>query len=184
MPYADGKGAPVRMGDPHVFGDDPATATRFFPAAFSIRAAFQSGGSGLAGTAADFMTFLQALQRGGEPILKRETLAMASRNHIGDLPREDAGWRFGLISAVLDDPVAAKTPLSVGTLEWGGIWGHRWFVDPAAGIAAATLSNTTHGRRQRRVSAGYLPGDLRLGAASPAKKKGPRAAPSTIQTCA
>jgi CubicO group peptidase (beta-lactamase class C family) len=69
---------------------------------------------------------------------------MASRNHIGELPREakDAGWRFGLLSAVLDDPAAAQTPLSRGALDWGGAWGHRWFVDRTAGISAVVLSNT------------------------------------------
>ena len=62
----------------------------------------------------------------------------------GDLPREakDAGWRFGLLSAVLDDPAAARSPLSKGALDWGGAWGHRWFVDRAAGISAVVLSNT------------------------------------------
>jgi CubicO group peptidase (beta-lactamase class C family) len=144
VPYADGKPEPVRMGEPHVVGEDPATAARFSPARILNPKSYQSGGAGLAGTAADFMKFLEALQRGGAPILKPETLAMASRNHIGDLPRDakDAGWRFGLLSAVLDDPAAAKSPLSSGTLDWGGAWGHRWLMDGAAGISAVVLSNT------------------------------------------
>jgi CubicO group peptidase (beta-lactamase class C family) len=144
VPYADGKPEPIRMNEPQVVGADPTTAARFSPARILDPKSYQSGGAGLAGTAADFMKFLEALQRGGEPIMKPETLAMASRNHISTLPREekDAGWRFGLLSAVLDDPAAAKSPLSKGTLDWGGAWGHRWLVDRTAGISAVTLSNT------------------------------------------
>ena len=144
VPYADSKPEPARMSEPHVIGDDPATATRFSPARILDPRSYQSGGAGMAGTADDFMKFVEALCRGGEPILRPETLAMASRNHIGDLPREpkDAGWRFSLLSAVLDDPAAANSPLAKGSLDWGGAWGHRWLVDRAAEISVVVLSNT------------------------------------------
>jgi CubicO group peptidase (beta-lactamase class C family) len=144
VPYADGTPEPVRMGEPQIVGADPALALLFSPRRALDPRSYQSGGAGLNGTAGDFALFLDALRSGGEPILKPATLALASRNHIGTLQREakDAGWRFGLISAVLDDPVAAGSPLSTGSLEWGGAWGHRWFVDPAAGISATILTNT------------------------------------------
>jgi CubicO group peptidase (beta-lactamase class C family) len=144
VPYGDGKNGPVRMGEPHVVGDDPATSTKFSPARILDARSFQSGGAGMAGTAQDLMKFFEALRQGGAPILKRETLALASRNQIGNLPREekDAGWRFGFLSAVMDDPKAAKSPISVGALEWGGAWGHRWLVDPTAGITIVILTNT------------------------------------------
>lgn len=144
VPYGDGKDAPVRMGEPHVVGDDPATATKFSPGRILDPRSFQSGGAGMAGTADDLMTFFEALRQGGAPILKRETMEMASRNHIGDFPREakDAGWRFGLLSAVMDDPRAANSPITKGSLEWGGAWGHRWLVDPVAGFSVVILTNT------------------------------------------
>jgi len=144
VPYGDGKNGPVRMGEPHVVGNDPATSTKFSPARILDPRSYQSGGAGMAGTAGDLMKFFEALRNGGAPILKRETMAVASQNQIGDLPREakDAGWRFGFLSAVMADPAAAKSPISVGALEWGGAWGHRWLVDPAAGLSVVILTNT------------------------------------------
>ena len=66
----------------------------------------------MVGAADEFMRFVEVIRQGGAPILKRKTVEFASRNQIGDLAREseDAGWRFGFLSAVLDDPVTAKTP--------------------------------------------------------------------------
>lgn len=144
VPYADGKDGPIRMGEPQIVRDDPAMAIVFSPARILDPKSYQSGGAGLSGTADDFMRFLEAIRNDGAPILKRETVAMASRNQIGDLPREEkeAGWRFGFLSAVMADPAAAKSPHAKGTLEWGGAWGHRWFIDPAAGLSVVFLTNT------------------------------------------
>ena len=52
------------------------------------------------------------------------------------------GWGFGYGGAVLTDPKAARTPQSVGTWSWGGVWGHTWFVDPALGLVVVALTNT------------------------------------------
>jgi CubicO group peptidase (beta-lactamase class C family) len=46
------------------------------------------------------------------------------------------------MSAVLADPAAAQSPQSVGTLEWGGIYGHNWFMDRAAGLSVVSFTNT------------------------------------------
>jgi CubicO group peptidase (beta-lactamase class C family) len=142
--YGDGKPEPVRMTEPHVVGDDPETSTLFSPARVFDERSFQSGGAGMAGTASDFMIFLEALRTGGAPVLKSGTLAAATRNQIGDLPREekDAGWRFGYLSAVLADPAAAKAPHTAGSLQWGGAWGHNWFIDQPAGLSIAAFTNT------------------------------------------
>ena len=70
---------------------------------------------------------------------------MASRNHIGDLPREakDAGWRFGLLSAVLDDPAAAKTSALRRDARMGRRVGPPLVRRSAPrGISAVVLSNT------------------------------------------
>ncbi len=140
VPYGDATPEPVRMGDPHTVPD----GTIFSPSRVLDETSFASGGAGMAGTVGDFLTFLEAIRTGGGPILKPETVAMATRNQIGDLPREekDAGWRFGYLSAVLTDPKAARTAQSTGTLQWGGAWGHSWFIDPAARISVAAFTNT------------------------------------------
>lgn len=137
-PYADGVPRAVRMTEPHTIED-----LTFSPArAFDDRS-FQSGGAGMVGTAADFMTFLEALRCGGSPILDRDTMAMASTNQVGTMREQDEpGWGFGLLSGVLIDPEPAHWPSHAGTLRWGGVWGNAWFIDPAAGITVVMLSNT------------------------------------------
>jgi CubicO group peptidase (beta-lactamase class C family) len=35
-----------------------------------------------------------------------------------------------------------KTPQSAGTLFWGGVYGHTWFVDPVKKITVVALTNT------------------------------------------
>jgi CubicO group peptidase (beta-lactamase class C family) len=140
VPYGDHDGGAVRMGDPHAMPD----GTIFSASRILDARSFQSGGAGMAGTAGDFLKFLEAIRTSGGAILKPETVTLATRNHIGDLAREkdDAGWRFGYLSAILADQVAAKTALSPGTLQWGGAWGHSWFIDPAAKISVAAFTNT------------------------------------------
>jgi CubicO group peptidase (beta-lactamase class C family) len=43
---------------------------------------------------------------------------------------------------VLDDPQLTKTPQSKGTIQWGGAYGHSWFVDPQAKLTVVALTNT------------------------------------------
>jgi CubicO group peptidase (beta-lactamase class C family) len=145
--YADGTSEPIRMADQdHVVPIPPeAGQVIFSPARNLDDSSYHSGGAGMVGTAPDFMRFVEALRIGGGPILKPETFAVAARNQIGDLPRtgpRDAGWRFGLLSAVLADPAAAMSPQSAGTLMWGGIYGHNWFADRKAGLSVTTFTNT------------------------------------------
>jgi CubicO group peptidase (beta-lactamase class C family) len=149
--YADGEDEPVRMQDlDHVVPmPDRGGQLTFSPARNLDETSYHSGGAGMVGTAPDFIRLLEALRTGGGTILKPATVEQASRNQIGDLPRtgpRDAGWRFGLLSSILDDPVTAATPQSVGTLQWGGVYGHQWFVDRPAGLSVAIFTNTAvHG---------------------------------------
>jgi CubicO group peptidase (beta-lactamase class C family) len=143
-PYGEGV-PPERMGETYKVNGELGSDLFFVPDRIFNLASFHSGGAGMAGTAGDFLRFLQAIRKGGSPILKPETLAEAKRNQIGNLPRpeaKDAGWRFGLLSAVLDDPAPTGSPLSRGTLEWGGAYGHGWFVDFDAGVSVVSFTNT------------------------------------------
>ena len=144
--YGDGESEPVRMADlEHPVPMSETTKLTFSPVRVFDETSYHSGGAGMVGTAEDFVLFAEAIRTGGGGILKPGTVEVAARNQIGDLPRtgpRDAGWRFGLLSAVLDDPVAAQTPQSVGTLQWGGVYGHGWFVDRPAGLSVAIFTNT------------------------------------------
>ncbi|KKB10752.1 hypothetical protein VE25_16285 [Devosia geojensis] len=157
VPYGDAQPEPERMGDPHVVVDANEGRKLFSPSRIFNPRAFQSGGAGMVGTAADILEFLEALRRGGDPILSAETTAMAMRNQIGDLPRADSpGMRFGFLGAVLDDPAAAGWTSAPGTVNWGGVYGHSWFIDPANGLSVAIMSNTA-----LEGCTGQFPADVR-----------------------
>lgn len=146
VPYGDATRPPVRMWDSYWLPDreNASGGTLFTPSRIFNPQAPQSGGSGLAGSAPDFMKFLEVARSGGGTILKRETVEAALANQIGALPREakDAGKRFGFFGAVLDDPAAAHSPCAKGTVDWGGIYGHNWFIDRASGLCVANFTNT------------------------------------------
>lgn len=142
--YADGT-PPVRMGEPHFVKDETGKITgRFSPGRIFNPAVPQNGGSGMAGTADDVMKLLE-IYNGNPGLLEPDTVAMALSNQIGDLPRrqQDAGKRFGFIGAVLADPAKARNPAPAGTVDWGGVWGHNWFVDPVNRMTVVVCTNTT-----------------------------------------
>ncbi|HYU16943.1 MAG TPA: serine hydrolase domain-containing protein [Candidatus Acidoferrum sp.] len=142
-PYADARPRPVRMSDDHLlaFG---ASALRYAPARIFDPASYPSGGAGMAGTAGDFLRFLETLRKGGAPILKPETLREMTRNQVGHMAESGIGpgWGFGYGVSVLEDPAAAKVPMSPGTWRWGGVYGHTWWVDPAQRLSVVVFTNT------------------------------------------
>ena len=143
--YADAKPEPVRMQDPHVLPFGEGEGLRFSPSRILDPASFPSAGGGMAGTADDVALFLECVRTGGGAILKPETTRAMMSNQIGELrvtTRPVPAWGFGFGAAVLLDPEMAATPFSRGTWQWGGVYGHYWFVDPVRRITAVTLTNT------------------------------------------
>jgi len=143
--YADGT-PPVRMSEPHVIRNDQGVVLgTFSPGRILNPAAPQNGGSGMAGTADDVMKLLE-VYNGRPGLLQPGTVATALANQIGDLPRRanDAGKRFGYLGAVLADPGAARNPSPVGTVDWGGVWGHNWVVDTTNRMTIVVCTNTTY----------------------------------------
>jgi CubicO group peptidase (beta-lactamase class C family) len=142
VPYASGNPQPVRMGEPQAVPFPPGVML-FSPARILDARSYPSGGTGMAGTAGDFLTFLEALRRGGEGVLRPETIRIMTSNAIGDLPMlMGPGWGWGLGVAVLNDPAAAHVPQGAGTWRWGGVYGHHWFVDPKYELSVVVLTNT------------------------------------------
>jgi CubicO group peptidase (beta-lactamase class C family) len=117
---------------------------RMTPDRYADPASFPSAGAGMLGTAGDFARFLEAIRSGGAPILGPESVAQMLRGQIGDLVVDirGPGWSFGYGWAVLQDPAAAATPQHAGTIGWGGVYGHSWFVDPASRLTVIGLTNT------------------------------------------
>ncbi|MEK4192954.1 serine hydrolase domain-containing protein [Paenibacillus sp. FSL L8-0323] len=105
--------------------------------------AYPSGGSGMVGSAGDFLQLLETLRKGGAPLLPESLVHDMTTNQIGDLPMAFwPGRGFGLGITVLKDPVAADTPESPGTWRMGGTYGHSWFVDPKQRLSAVAFTNT------------------------------------------
>lgn len=141
-PYADGTPEPVAMTDGMrvPFFDTVAT---FAPSRILDAASYPSGGAGMAGTAGDVLTFLEAIRTGGAPILRADTVERMASDQVGaEAETQGPGWGFGHGWAVLVDPAPTGTPQAAGTLQWGGAYGHSWFVDRANALTVVALTNT------------------------------------------
>lgn len=140
--YADGRPAPTRMTDNELV-PFAGNAVRFAPGRALDPGAYPSGGAGMVGTADDVLRFLEAIRTGGGPILKPETVKTMMADKVGaQAQTQGPGWGFGFGWAVLDDPAPTKTPQAAGTIQWGGAYGHSWFVDPANRLTVVGLTNT------------------------------------------
>lgn len=97
-----------------------------------------SGGAGLSSTIYDYAIFLQMLLNGGEyngqRILKPSTISLMTQNQIGEV--NQGVNKFGLGFSITTKEGAAKSHVSVGTFDWGGIFGTTYWVDPKEGIVA------------------------------------------------
>jgi CubicO group peptidase (beta-lactamase class C family) len=141
-PYADGAVAPVRMSDAAAVPFDDGIA-RFAPGRALDPDAYLSGGAGMVGTAPDVLRFLEAIRGGGAPILHSESVREMMTDQVGtQAETQGPGWGFGFGWAVLGDPALAATPQSAGSIQWGGAYGHSWFVDSARELSVVALTNT------------------------------------------
>jgi CubicO group peptidase (beta-lactamase class C family) len=140
--YFNAQPAPKRMTD-NLDVSLGAGAVRFAPSRATDKTAFPSGGAGMVGTAGDVLTLLETVRQGGAPILKAATVAEMMKDQAGvQAATQGPGWGFGYGWAVLDDPAVAKTPQGAGTLAWGGVYGHNWFVDPKNRLTVVIMTNT------------------------------------------
>ena len=136
---------PRRMADPDSVPFFQG-ALLFSPSRIFRSDAFPSGGSGMAGTASDYLAFLEAIRTGGGKILSSESVRVMMSNQIGDLritTEQVPAWGFGIGGAVLLDPELAQLPQAAGTWKWGGTYGTHWFVDPHNRLTVVALTNTT-----------------------------------------
>jgi CubicO group peptidase (beta-lactamase class C family) len=66
-------------------------------------------------------------------------------NQIGGLRLTSVSqpaWGFGFGGAVLMDSTLAGTPQGAGTWQWGGVYGHNWYVDPVSRLTVVAMTNT------------------------------------------
>jgi CubicO group peptidase (beta-lactamase class C family) len=121
---------------------------------------WESGGAGMIGTIGDYARFAQMLLNGGmldgRRYLKRETVALMTRDHIGPetriardqfyFPGENTG--FGLGFAVRTS-VPAKAPTwPTGEYHWDGVGGTFFFIDPRDDMFAICMMQSPSQRER------------------------------------
>ena len=145
VPYVDSTGMLVEMAEPaEVMPPETLGVIRFSPRRVYAAGEYPSGGAGMVGEASDILKILEVVRKDGAGFVSEDVARLMTTAHIGaDLRAQGGGWGFGYMGAVLMDPSVMKTPQSVGTVEWGGVYGHTWFFDRAMGLTVVSLTNTT-----------------------------------------
>lgn len=142
-PYASTAALPERMGERYILPMGQS-AIVYAPGRAWHADAFPSGGTGLIGTAGDYLRFLEAVRGGGAPVLGRKMAAALVTHCVGSatvgMAGSGLGWGLGV--SIVRDPAASASPLSAGSWQWGGVYGHSYWVDPAAEVSAVLLTNT------------------------------------------
>jgi CubicO group peptidase (beta-lactamase class C family) len=106
-------------------------------------ASYPSGGAGMAGTAGDYLKFVDMLRRGGGTVLASTSAAMMTTDAIPHLPDVmEIGWGYGLGTHILRDAVLAGGPERPGAFRGSGGYGQTWFADPALELSVACFTNT------------------------------------------
>ncbi|MET4240757.1 serine hydrolase domain-containing protein [Bradyrhizobium sp. RT10b] len=146
----------TRLVGMHVRGPDESL--RPFPFELEQEPEFHMGGGGLYGTASDYLAFARMIlnkgRSNGHQVLKPETVALMSQNHIGDLNMTkmktaappysndvdfypDMPKKWGL-SYMIN---TAKTPegRSAGSLAWAGLANSYYWIDPVRDIAGVIM---------------------------------------------
>jgi methyl acetate hydrolase len=133
------------------------------PIAFEVpqEPEFHMGGGGLYGTAPDYVRFLRMLlNRGtldGNRVLRADTVATMSQNHIGDLnvtrmttaipevsqdvdlyPEQEKKWG---LSFLINTQRTAEGR-SPGSLAWAGLANTYFWLDPAAAVGGVFLTQS------------------------------------------
>jgi CubicO group peptidase (beta-lactamase class C family) len=139
--YYNAPSGSARMAEPQnvPFG---GSALVYSPARAFDSKAFPSAGAGMIGSAPDVLRLLEAMRKGGAPVLQSSTADAMFRNQVAGMSGQQPGAGFGFGGALVVDPAVVKTPQSAGTLFWGGVYGHTWFVDPVKKITVVALTNT------------------------------------------
>ncbi|WP_459502941.1 serine hydrolase domain-containing protein [Bacillus sp. C1] len=142
-PYVNDRLGTRRMGKIEIAQVFEGTAgIRFEPDRVFDKDAFPSGGSGMVGSASDFLQFLEEL-RVGKQLLSSELSSEMRRVQTGDIELENwPGRGFGLGFTILKDPKKANTKESIGSWRLGGAYGHSWFVDPIKKLSVVAFTNT------------------------------------------
>jgi len=104
---------------------------------------YYSGGAGLSSTALDYAIFMQMLVNNGEyngkRILSPFAIRMMTTSQFDKLNWPDT--KMGLGFSIYTDKSVARSPLSPGSFEWGGMFSSTYWIDPKEKVVAQLFLN-------------------------------------------
>ena len=104
---------------------------------------YLSASGGLYSTITNYERFAYMLLRGGESILRPETVALmrseGAKKHLATEP----GLVWGLGVKLRQDPEQAGSACTAGTYGWSGAFGTHFFISPADDLEAVWCTNRT-----------------------------------------
>jgi len=147
----------ARLAPVHQRGDDGSLQPT--PLELPQEPEFHMGGGGLYSTAQDYLAFTQMLLRrgtfNGNQVLRPETVALMSQNHIGDLnvtelqsvapsSSHDANFWPGMACkwglSFLINPERTPQGRSAGSLAWAGLANTFFWIDPTTQVTGVYLT--------------------------------------------
>ena len=137
--------------------DGKRTAPDDLPADLSVPPSGPSGGGGLYSTPDDYLKFAQMLLNGGEfggkRYLSPRTVQMMRTNHLQAEPvktvRPGTGWGLGF--RVVMDAAAAGEAVSDGSVDWFGIGGTWFWIDPVSDLVFVGMIQQWNGRTTAEI---------------------------------
>ena len=147
----------ARLAQP--FAVDKATGKPITLLDVTVPQKNDAGGAGSAGTAGDYVRFLQMLLNGGTlegtRLLSRATVAYMTADHLDTIkpamPGLAPGYGFGLGFAVRKGEGVANVPGSPGEYNWGGAAGTAFWVDRKEQLVVVIMTQTVPGVAAQRL---------------------------------
>jgi CubicO group peptidase (beta-lactamase class C family) len=124
-----------------------------YPGAYLSPVRGESGGGGLVSTLGDMTRMLQALMPGGPTLLKPDTLKLMNSNQLPpdmwvEFPNfpKWVGRGFGLGSSVVVRPGPLEPASSTDEVNWGGLAGTIWWINPRLDIVGVLMTQRYFGQ--------------------------------------
>ena len=138
----------ARAAQPWQRPDGPPMTTRFD---VGVKAAYESGGGGLTGTASDYLRFTSMLLNGGEfngqRLLGKKTVEYMTADHLGTMQVATPGLGFGLGFQVRRESGIAGIAGSRGEYGWAGNAGTLFWIDPKEELIAIYMIQVSDSER-------------------------------------
>lgn len=154
IPHCLENGVLKRMAEKQIVVNEDGWHFLFSPERAWHAHEYPSGGVGLIGTAQDLIRLAEAVRTHTMPTVGKPLMKEMTTNILPNGMPRDPSAGFGLGWGILLNPALAQTPQSPGTNYWGGVYGCKWFTDPAKKLSVVIMTTTAASVRNDPVSTG------------------------------